>query len=106
MFYPLVSRIGVVTQPGAYTRKFVSGNRSADAAPADKNPAVSPAVLYSNPYRDRVIRIIDRSRAVGSNVRYVMPQFTKVAQKLLFQFESSMISSDDDAHLSPRLRAR
>jgi len=99
MFAALVGRIGVMAKPGADSRELIGRNRAADAAAAQHDAHIGPAVEYGFGHLARQIRVVHRIVIMRPDIQMRMAEGFQLRHDRRFQLVSGMIGSDDDSHL-------
>jgi hypothetical protein len=96
----LLGREMVMHEARANARNLVSANGCADPAAADGYAAVHFSRRYCPGQGDNEVGIVvTRVQAVSAEIDYLMPRLAKLRDKLLFQTESTVISSDSNPHI-------
>ena len=103
MFHALVRRVCVMAKPGANAWKSVGRHGRSDAAAAEDDAALGPALAQGFADGGGVIGIVHRVLAVGPHVQGLVMLRRQEAFHRFLQFESCMICTNCDSHHSPRL---
>src|SRR5829696_6242194 len=98
VLHALVRRVAVVAEPRAHAGDLVGGDRSADAAAADEDPALGAPLDHGERERLGDVRVVHRLAAVGAEVGDLVPQLAERLRDLPLALEAGVVGGDGDAH--------
>src|SRR5262249_23139009 len=98
---PLMGRIAVVAETRTDAAHLVGRDRSPDSTPADQHTALYRSRYHRASHVARVVGVVHRIRAVGSQVLHGVAERAECRDQLLLQEQARVVGADGDLHLAP-----